>query len=182
MSHPPFRFLSTLEAVETGQYFYCPHFKWNCLAWAYDNQWQGLWYRGQRPQLLAHAAPWATEPHCLFYPTGGLAQDTDERNQSSQCWQRPPLAFCLQANLEPCCRARAPWWCWGCGGWGLSTPFGKADVQALVSLYLALSFSWSGCSPERRMHCPSGAPQVKTKEKKSRLCHTHAHSRSLFPC
>ena len=33
-----------------------------------------------------------TEPHCFFYPTGGLAQDTDERNQSSQCWQRPPLA------------------------------------------------------------------------------------------
>lgn len=93
-----------------------------------------------------------TEPHCFFYPTGGLAQDTDERNQSSQCWQRPPLAVCLQANPAPCCRARAPWWCWGCGGRGLSTPFGKADVQALVSLCLALSFSCSGCSPERRMH------------------------------
>ena len=97
---------------------------------------------------------------------------------------------CLRPPGQPCALLQGQSSVVMLGLWrmGAEHTLGKADVQALVSLYLALSFSWSGCSPERRMHCPSGASQLKTKEKKIT---TVPHSRTqllplpllkLLPC
>lgn len=68
---------------------------------------------------------------------------------------RPTLSLAAQPELRSVAG--------GMEGGGWAHPWGRVSWRPSQRLgsawYLALPFNCSGCSPERRTHCPSGAPK-----------------------